>query len=88
MLLFRSGAQLLLAAMAGAWLMGSLRAVVRTQRLRSHLLRGSLAAVSWWCYFMSFKALPLAQATTLTFSSQWFVLALVWSMLRERVTTA
>ena len=87
-LLFRSGVQLLLAAMAGAWLMGSLRAVVRTQRLRSHLLRGSLAAVSWWCYFMSFKALPLAQATTLTFSSQWFVLALAWPMLRERVTTA
>ncbi len=87
-LLFRSGVQLLMVAIAGAWLAGGLRAVVRTQRLRSHLLRGSLAAVSWWCYFMSFKTLPLAQATTLTFASQLFVLALVWPMLRERVTVA
>ena len=87
-LLFRSGVQLLLVAMVGAWLTGSLGTVVRTQRFPSHLLRGSLAAVAWWCYFMSFRSLPLAQATTLTFSSQLFVLALVWPMLRERVTPA
>jgi len=86
MLLFRSGMQLVLAAAVGAAMKGGLRAVVRTSRLRGHLLRGALAAVSWWCYFMSFKLLPLALATTLTFSSQLFVLLLVWPMLRERVT--
>ena len=58
----------------------------KTQRLRKHLLRGSLAAVSWWCYYMNIKTLPLALATTLSFSSQLFVLLLVWPMLRERVT--
>lgn len=85
-LLFRSGMQLLLVAGVGATMTGGLAAVLRTQRIRKHLLRGALAAVSWWCYFMSFKTLPLALATTLTFSSQLFVLLLVWPMLRERVT--
>ena len=27
---------------------GGMRAVLKTQRLRKHLLRGALAAVSWW----------------------------------------
>ena len=35
---------------------------------------------------MNIKTLPLALATTLSFSSQLFVLLLVWPMLRERVT--
>ena len=87
-LLFRSGAQLLLVALSAALLMRSAALVVRTNRLRTHLWRGGLAAVSWWCYFMSFKSLPLALATTLTFSAQVFVILLVWPMLRERVTTA
>ena len=87
-LLFRSGAQLLLVGVSGALLLRSAALVVRTSRLRMHLWRGGLAAVSWWCYFMSFKTLPLALATTLTFSSQLFVILLVWPMLRERVTWA
>ena len=87
-LLFRSGAQLLLVGLSGALLLRSAALVVRTSRLRMHLWRGGLAAVSWWCYFMSFKTLPLALATTLTFSSQLFVILLVWPMLRERVTWA
>ncbi len=85
-LLFRSGMQLLLVAGVGIAMTGSVGAILKTRRLPKHLLRGSLAAVSWWCYFMSFKTLPLALATTLTFSSQLFVLVLVWPMLRERVT--
>jgi drug/metabolite transporter (DMT)-like permease len=87
-LLFRSGAQLLLVGVSGALLLRSAALVVRTSRLHMHLWRGGLAAVSWWCYFMSFKTLPLALATTLTFSSQLFVILLVWPMLRERVTWA
>ncbi len=86
MLLFRSGMQLVLVAAVGVAMSGGLRAVVRTSRMGGHVMRGALSAVSWWCYFMSFKVLPLALATTLTFSSQLFVLVLVWPMLRERVT--
>lgn len=85
-LLFRSGLQLLMICAYGAAVAGGMGVLVRTRRLRKHLLRGALAAVSWWCYFMSFKTLPLALATTLTFSSQLFMLLLVWPMLRERVT--
>lgn len=85
-LLFRAGMQLVLVAIVGTFLTGSFGAVIRTSRLRVHIGRGALAAFSWWSYFMSFKALPLALATTLTFSSQLFVLLLVWPMLRERVT--
>ena len=85
-LLFRSGTQLLLVAGVATTMAGGLAAILRTQRLGKHLTRGSLAAVSWWCYFMSFKTLPLALATTLSFSAQLFVLVLVWPVLGERVT--
>lgn len=85
-LLFRSGMQLVLAGLIGTIMTGSASAVLQTGRLRKHLWRGALAAFSWWCYYMSFKSLPLALATTLTFSSQLFVLVLVWPMLRERFT--
>lgn len=85
-LLLRAGTQLLLVLAVCLWRTGGIGIAVRTTRLRQHLWRGGLAAVSWWCYFMSFKTLSLPLATTLTFSSQLFVLLLVWPMLRERVT--
>ena len=85
-LLFRSGMQLVLVAVAGLLLAGGVRSLVKTTRLRAHMLRGGLTAISWWCYYMSFKTLPLPLATTLTFSAQLFVLMLVWPILRERVT--
>lgn len=85
-LLFRSGAQLLLVAASVVFLVRSPAQVVQTSRLGTHLWRGGLASVSWWCYFMSFKSLPLALATTITFSAQLFVILLVWPVLRERVT--
>lgn len=85
-LLFRSGMQLLMVAVFSTVYLRRGISILRTQRLPHHLLRGSLAAISWWCYYMSFKTLPLALATTLSFSTQLFVLLLVWPMLRERVT--
>lgn len=87
-LLFRSGMQLVLFIALAPWLAGGLRPLARTTRLRSHLARGAIAAVSWWCYYMSFKVLPLPLATTMTFSAQLFVLMLAWPILRERVTGA
>jgi len=85
-LLFRSGTQLLLVLVPCLLRTGGIGIALRTRRLPQHLWRGGLAAVSWWCYYMSFKTLSLPLATTLTFSSQLFVLLLVWPMLRERVT--
>lgn len=85
-LLLRAATQLLLVLAVCLYRTGGIGVAVRTRRLRQHLWRGALAAVSWWCYFMSFKTLSLPLATTLTFSSQLFVLLLAWPMLRERVT--
>ena len=45
-LLFRSGMQLALVAGVGAAMTGGVAAMLKTRRLRKHLLRGSLAAVS------------------------------------------
>jgi drug/metabolite transporter (DMT)-like permease len=87
-LLLRAGTQLLLVLLVCLLRNGGIGIAVRTRRLRQHMWRGGLAAVSWWCYFMSFKTLSLPLATTLTFSSQLFVLLLVWPMLRERVSAA
>ena len=87
-LLFRSGVQLAL-VLALALLPGrGLASLIGTGRLDLHLMRGGLAAVSWWCYFMSLRTLPLALSTTLTFSTQLFVLWLAWPLLRERATRA
>lgn len=87
-LLFRAGTQLVLVVALAPWLVGGMGPLLYTERLRSHLARGAMASVSWWCYFMSFKVLPLALATTMTFSGQLFVLLLAWPLLRERVTRA
>lgn len=85
-LLFRSGMQVALVLLYGLFITRRPMLIFKTGRPRDHLVRGVLSAVSWWCYYMSFKSLPLALATTLTFSAQLFVLLLVWPMLRERVT--
>jgi drug/metabolite transporter (DMT)-like permease len=86
MLLVRSGAQVIFVSILGGMLTGKGVGMLRTQRLRGHLARGSLAAIAWWCYFMSFRSLGLPLATTLSFSTQLFLLVLAWPMLGERVT--
>jgi drug/metabolite transporter (DMT)-like permease len=59
--------------------------LVATQQLRLNLLRGLLSGVSWYMYFLSFGALPLATATVLSFSSVLFVTALAGPVLGEAV---
>jgi drug/metabolite transporter (DMT)-like permease len=86
-LLFRSGGQVVVALALGGAFTGAGAAMVRTTRLRAHLWRGSLAAISWWCYYMNFKSLDLALATTLTFTSQLFLLVLAAFIAGERITT-
>lgn len=87
-LLVRSSLQIVLAMWMGSIRTGRGFATVRTSRLGGHLFRSTLAAVAWYCYYTSFKVLPMALATTLTFSSQFFVLLMMWPLLRERVSAS
>jgi drug/metabolite transporter (DMT)-like permease len=56
-----------------------------TKQLKLNLFRGLLSGVSWYMYFLSFAALPLAVATVLSFSSVLFVTALAGPVLGEVV---
>lgn len=86
LMLIRSLAQIVLALGISRVLQGRALALLATPRPGAHLLRGVLTAVSWWCYYKSFQLLPIALATTLMFSSQFFVLLLMRPMLKERVS--
>ncbi|WP_270935127.1 DMT family transporter [Falsiroseomonas oryzae] len=59
--------------------------LMRTGQLRLNLLRGAMSGISWYAYFISFAALPLATATVLSFTSVLFVTALAGPVLGERV---
>lgn len=62
--------------------------LVRTARPRLHLLRGLTSLVCWWLYYRSFQTLDLGLATTLTFTTSLFVVALAPLVLREHVGAA
>ncbi|WP_293858304.1 DMT family transporter [uncultured Alsobacter sp.] len=86
MLVFRSGAQVLLVCALGGMFTGKGVGMLRTHRLKGHLARGSLAAIVWYCTFMNFRSLDMPLATTLSFSSQLFILLLAWPVIGERIT--
>ena len=86
LLLVRSGSQIVLALWISRLVRGRALALLATPRPGAHLLRSVLTAVSWWCYYKSFQLLPIALATTLMFSSQFFVLLLMRPMLKEQVS--
>ena len=86
LLLVRSGSQIVLALWISRLVRGRALALLATPRPGAHLLRSVLTAVSWWCYSKSFQLLPIALATTLMFSSQFFVLLLMRPMLKEQVS--
>ena len=81
LLLVRSGSQIVLALWISRLVRGRALALLATPRPGAHLLRSVLTAVSWWCYYKSFQLLPIAPATTIMFSSQFFVLLLIRPML-------
>lgn len=83
-LLFRAGGQLALVSASIAFVGGL--PILRTKRLSVHLIRAGLSAGSWWLYYASFQTLDLALATTLSFSSQIFVVILATLCLGERLT--
>lgn len=86
MLIFRSGAQVLLVCALGGMFTGKGVGMLRTTRLKGHIARGSLSAIVWWCTFMNFRSLDMPLATTLSFSSQLFILLLAWPVIGERIT--
>ena len=86
LLLLRSLTQMALALAIARTLQGSILAALPTPRPGAHLLRSALTAVSWLCYYKSFQLLPIGLATTLMFSSQFFVLLLMRPILNESVS--
>jgi drug/metabolite transporter (DMT)-like permease len=58
--------------------------VLATRRPLMHLLRALTSLFCWWLYYRSFQALDFALATTLTFTSSLFVVALAGPVLGER----
>lgn len=79
---FRAVSQLVL---AGGLILLTAPALVRTGRPGLHLLRGLTSLVCWGLYYQSFLLLDLALATTLTFTTSLFVVALAGPLLGERV---
>jgi len=59
--------------------------VLRVTRFRLHLLRGLLSFAGLWLYFYCFAVLPLAIATTITFSKAFFLAILAAFFLKEVV---
>ena len=85
--LARASAQLVL----GAALVLSLRQGWRglaTQRPWLQLFRGASSLVSWQLYYLSFRLLDFAVATTLNFASAFFVVLFAGPVMGERVGAA
>lgn len=80
--LFRCLGQL---ALVAGWMMASRGAVLKTRRPGLQLLRGLASLAAWWFYYASFRMLDLALATTLTFATSLFVVALAAPILKEKV---
>ncbi len=59
--------------------------LLRTERPSLHVARGLISVVTWWMFYASFLTLDLAMATTLSFTTQLFVVALAALVLGEHV---
>jgi drug/metabolite transporter (DMT)-like permease len=69
----------------GCWVLLRDPALARTRRPALHLARGLTSLACWALYYRSFQTLDLALATTLTFTTSLFVVALAGPVLGERV---
>ncbi|UZF94989.1 DMT family transporter [Bosea sp. NBC_00550] len=59
--------------------------ILRTQHLKLHLLRGAFSVAGLYCYFYSFGQLPLAAATTISFTKALFIVVFAQIVLGEIV---
>ena len=58
---------------------------LKTQHPNLHAARCVISIAAWWLYYQSFIRLDLALATTLTFTTQLFVVAFAGPVLGEKV---
>ncbi len=79
---FRSLCQLIIVAL---WI-GLCRPVLfRSSRWPMLVVRGLTSLICWWLYYASFQRLGLALASTLTFTTSLFVVAMAPFVLGERI---
>ncbi|WP_432817134.1 DMT family transporter [Sulfitobacter sp. JB4-11] len=79
---FRSLCQL---GIVAVWITFTKRALFRSGRKPQLVVRGLTSLVCWWLYYASFQTLDLALASTLTFTTSLFVVALAPLVLGERL---
>jgi drug/metabolite transporter (DMT)-like permease len=79
---FRSLCQLVIVAL---WIGISRPALFYSARWPKLFLRGLTSLVCWWLYYASFQKLDLALASTLTFTTSLFVVAMAPFVLGERI---
>lgn len=79
---FRSLCQLVIVAL---WIGARRPALFRSPRWPKLLLRGVTSLVCWWLYYASFQTLNLALASTLTFTTSLFVVAMAPFVLGEKI---
>ena len=79
---FRSIAQLLIVSL---WILYLKNGYFFSPRWKMLVYRGVTSLICWWLYYLSFMQLDLALASTLTFTSSLFVLALAPFILNEKL---
>ncbi len=77
---FRSLCQLVIVAL---WIAATRPALFRSPRWPMLVARGLTSLICWWLYYASFQRLDLALASTLTFTTSLFVVALAPFVLGE-----
>lgn len=81
-LFFRSLCQLVIVAV---WISLVRPTLFRSGRWPALVVRGLTSLVCWWLYYASFQRLDLALASTLTFTTSLFVVALAPFVMGERL---
>lgn len=79
---FRSLCQLGIVAL---WIGMRQPALFGSRNWRMLILRGLTSLVCWWLYYASFRSLELSLATTLTFTTSLFAVAMAPFVLGERI---
>jgi drug/metabolite transporter (DMT)-like permease len=80
---FRSACQLVIVAL---WIGARQPALFRSTRWPKLVLRGLTSLLCWWLYYASFQRLELALASTLTFTTSLFVVAMAPLVLGEKIS--
>ena len=79
---FRSACQLVIVAL---WIGATRPSLFGSTRWPRLVLRGLTSLLCWWLYYASFQRLELALASTLTFTTSLFVVAMAPFVLGERI---